>query len=425
MDFFGILFDMKNGSKVPYSKTYFDTLFAAKLAEMQIKTLTGTLPLTFRTSETALRSWTIYGNDNVGKNKLEITADTATVKGVTFTVDAANGTITTSGDSTSSSSNDSQFNFQGDDRKPLSDGVLSDGMIFSCDGIGVGKRCCVAYYTANNTYIAEQPVSGGGTIISIPENADKYRFYVRKTQAADGEDVTFKPMLRLPDTSADFEPYQQGVGQRTRNLFPSAAAETKTNGNLSVTCDGNGGYTINKTGALSEETVVTFDIPEFTTPISQGRGGSGIIALFNTKMTTGFQIWFYYDDTYIAYFSLSTAPNRVISNYEALSGVTINRIGFRTSSTASVSTVTGTLTPMTVDDGIAPTDFILHGYEIPLTISQAGQTTKNYDIFVGSEPLTEGQSVSDTQTIEVFEGENTIDTILYNKHEMSITYKGG
>ena len=74
MDFFGILFDMKNGKKVPYSKTYFDTLFAAKLAEMQVKTLTGTLPLTFVTNENHLRSWTIYGNNNVGENKFDVAA---------------------------------------------------------------------------------------------------------------------------------------------------------------------------------------------------------------------------------------------------------------------------------------------------------------------------------------------------------------
>lgn len=40
-------------------------------------------------------------------------------------------------------------------------------------------------------------------------------------------------------------------------------------------------------------------------------------------------------------------------------------------------------------------------------------------------PLTEGQSVTDTQTINTFEGENTIDTTMTNKPNMSITYKGG
>lgn len=64
MNFFDIMFGKKYGA-IPFSKNYFDTLFAAKLAEMQIKTLTGTLPLTFTTSETALRSWTIYGNNTV------------------------------------------------------------------------------------------------------------------------------------------------------------------------------------------------------------------------------------------------------------------------------------------------------------------------------------------------------------------------
>ena len=78
MDFFGILFDIKNGKKVPYSKTYFDTLFAESLAG--VTTITGTLPLTFTTSETALRSWTIYGAD------IEH-VETASGKSITFYTD--------------------------------------------------------------------------------------------------------------------------------------------------------------------------------------------------------------------------------------------------------------------------------------------------------------------------------------------------
>lgn len=61
MNYFDILFQMKTGNKVPYSKDYFDALFAAKLAEMQIKTLTGTLPMMFRANGTALIDYRIYG----------------------------------------------------------------------------------------------------------------------------------------------------------------------------------------------------------------------------------------------------------------------------------------------------------------------------------------------------------------------------
>lgn len=63
------------------------------------------------------------------------------------------------------------------------------------------------------------------------------------------------------------------------------------------------------------------------------------------------------------------------------------------------------------------------GYYVPLTISQAGQTDKTYDIYIGDSPLTEGETVSKTSTgidIELFEGENTVSTTLYNKPEMKL-----
>ena len=49
--------------------------------------------------------------------------------------------------------------------------------------------------------------------------------------------------------------------------------------------------------------------------------------------------------------------------------------------------------------------------------------TNHEDIYIGASPLTEGQTVSNTQDIEVFEGENTIDTTLYNKPVMEIEYE--
>lgn len=48
------------------------------------------------------------------------------------------------------------------------------------------------------------------------------------------------------------------------------------------------------------------------------------------------------------------------------------------------------------------------------------------DIYIGDSPLTKGETVSKTSTgvdIELFEGENTVSTTLYNKPEMEIKYK--
>lgn len=79
-----------------------------------------------------------------------------------------------------------------------------------------------------------------------------------------------------------------------------------------------------------------------------------------------------------------------------------------------------------VSEGVTVIPYEPYGYQIPLTISKQGQTDKNYDIFIGDAPLTEGKTVSKASTgvdIELFEGENTISTTLYNKPEMTIKYK--
>lgn len=50
----------------------------------------------------------------------------------------------------------------------------------------------------------------------------------------------------------------------------------------------------------------------------------------------------------------------------------------------------------------------------------------DYTFYIGDSPLTEGETVSKSSTgvdIELFEGENTISTTLYNKPEMEIRYK--
>ena len=57
------------------------------------------------------------------------------------------------------------------------------------------------------------------------------------------------------------------------------------------------------------------------------------------------------------------------------------------------------------------------------TATLYGVYTSNIPIYIGTDPLTEGETVSKTSTgvdIELFEGENTISTTLYNKPSMEI-----
>lgn len=138
------------------------------------------------------------------KNLLEITAATKIFNGVTFTVDKIAGTITASNTATS----DSQFDFQGN-AKSIADGIIKNGMIYSCEGTTSNLICALSYYDSSNAYISEQRATTSGTIISIPSNATGYKFWVRKRPAAGSDAFVFKPMLREASIADDtFEPYQ-------------------------------------------------------------------------------------------------------------------------------------------------------------------------------------------------------------------------
>lgn len=73
-------------------------------------------------------------------------------------------------------------------------------------------------------------------------------------------------------------------------------------------------------------------------------------------------------------------------------------------------------------------EFIPYGYQVPITVSQTGQTYKNYVIYIGDSQLTDGETITKSSTgvdIELFEGENTVSTTLTNKPIMEIKYNGG
>ena len=76
---------------------------------------------------------------------------------------------------------------------------------------------------------------------------------------------------------------------------------------------------------------------------------------------------------------------------------------------------------MLVKGSTAPSTYVPFGYEIPISVNGTPQT-----FYIGDTPLTAGESISKTSTgvdIDLFEGENTVSTTLYNKPEMTIKYK--
>lgn len=241
MDFFGILFDMKNGKKIPYSKNYFDTLFAENLAG--VTTLTGTLPLTFTTSETKLRSWTIYGadiehvetasgksitfhtdedklrdwtiygNDNVGKNKFE----TPNISENWYTVKwrVENGVLKGVGKYNESAPH-TRPRLQG--QLPAGSYILSGSPDYTTTNIRLQIGTCTDSRGNNFAILGYDEGSG----FSFTLQADSWVSVRVWTDAAlyqQAIDVSIPIMIRPADTSADFEPYQIGIGQRTNNGY--------------------------------------------------------------------------------------------------------------------------------------------------------------------------------------------------------------
>lgn len=153
------------------------------------------------------------------KNLLEITAETKTTNGVTFTSDIVNGTITAEGQTTNTSEG-SQYNFQGDGLRVINNiesGMLMSLEVESTPTITSGAYLAIGYYNSQQNYISEQRciISVGELALSIPSNAAYYRLFVRKTRTAGGTTVVYKPMLRDGSISDDtFEPYVQPTDER-------------------------------------------------------------------------------------------------------------------------------------------------------------------------------------------------------------------
>lgn len=293
MNFFGILFDMKNGKKIPYSKTYFDTLFAAKLGGSDVKTLTGTLPLTFTTSETALRSWTIYGADiehvdtasgksitfhtdedklrdwvifgnaeGVGertKNLLEVIAETQTINGVTYTIND-DGTVTISGTATA----ESNILLNNISDLPQGDYILSGEK-------DIGTALVYPYVRGGGENVKFDG-TGDGVDFSMG-NYTECKLYVSRNFSGT---VTVKPMIRIANTSPEFIPYgycvpltvsQTGQTDKNYEIFvgdtPLGEGETVSKASTGVdiaTSDGNNTITT----SLSNQPDMSITYNEFT-----------------------------------------------------------------------------------------------------------------------------------------------------------------
>lgn len=176
--------------------------------------------------------------------------------------------------------------------------------------------------------------------------------------------------------------YPSECGERTENVMPSAPAETKTNNGITVTCDGNGVYTLS--GTSIGGSVVIFSIPEFQIPISVGQGGQGTMSLFNTLPNGQVSLAYMNNGATIDTWSINSA-NRKNNTYSTMSGKICNAIQFYVPNGNKCDCI---IKPCFTNDSIYPANYIPFGYKLPLL---SGSTP--VDIYIGDDTLSTDEYV--------------------------------
>jgi hypothetical protein len=272
--------------------------------------------------------------------------------------------------------------------------ITSGGALHSAPTVG--------FFDSNDNQIGTAPHDPSVKFISFttPVNCTYIRASVYKIDIDEA-------MLVSGSTAPDhYIPYQQGVGERTENKFDGNFEQ-----GLYRTYDGTPvgslRYIRSDKQVISSEEIYTFS---FNCP-NVGHAGSGVDVWVSFWDANNNYLGYKQETQYTEHTTFTTPEN---AGYVALFvGAGLDR----------VMTPTDISDVMLVKGSTAPSTYIPYGYQIPLTVSQQGQTDKNYDIYIGDTPLTEGETVSKTSTgvdIELFEGENVVSTTLYNKPKMEI-----
>lgn len=399
------LYELLKASKgLPVSDSY--AALWTKKAESGIKTLTGRLPLFFSTSESKLRDWVIYGNNEPGKNLLDLGEYDNTAFGLRAF--AEDGQLRIVGKYNDTSAH-TPFRFY----TYLEAGsyILSGSPNYSNTGYAIQAGTVIN--SSGAEFVAIGYDRGDGLSFTL-ESASWVAIRVYTGVAAYGIDVDFALpiMLRKADTSEAFEPYQKGVGERTKNKANISGTDTTQFGGRWYA---ENGY-LRAVGKYNDN--AAHSQPRFYYDLL---AGSYTVTGSPDYTTTGIRILVGTYNRQTDTFTLLGDDRGSGFTFTLTESTTIS-LRFFTASSLYQQDIDLTI-PFMLRKADTTPEFIPYGYQVPITVSQTGQTTKNHEIFVGQAPLTEGQSVSDTQPIEVFEGEQTISTALTNKPVMTIKYK--
>ena len=369
---------------------------------------TGVLPLTFTAKAENAADWTIYGNDEPGENHWHQNAYSTTINNVLISADTSSLTISSNGSSAMISATSDVW------KNAIKTLIGSGEYTYQYTITGTHTNMAIGFYKSDGTIVFTSNQNAySGTFTS--DNTEYYNgFYLPNGWSGN---ITVTQMLVKGSTAPDhYIPYQQGVGERTANLADFIAPvytydnfyaiKTLAQAQRQPHCIflDTGDYII-----YANLTSDLWDIKAFTETgevISDNRfSGESLIShapsqyWFNLTWKEGGSNYWYF-----------------VSRLDLSRGVVIH---LQQPTWILICSNTSKATQFSITPGsTAPAEYSPYGYEIPLTINNTPQT-----FYIGDNPLTAGQSISKTSTgvdLELFEGENTVSTTLYNKPSMEI-----
>ena len=340
-----------------------------------VENKTSTLPIDASATAGNLLDWTVDGNNNIGKNVIQL-GESQTRDGVTLTIDSQAGTVIMNGDTAAA---ESGFSLNLFDTSSL---VGGDYIFSGCpDGGSSTTYDLYLYNRTDQVYMGRLYSSSDAVTVTI-ESGKQYVLYIQCKKAQVYNNVVFKPMLRPANTTSTFEPYQIGVGVRTKNLVDITGYDGvlfdvrwyEDNGQLKAS----GTYSDN--AAHSQ--------PRFYAELSAGTytlSGSPDYAQTGVRLMVGTC-------------TDAQGSNFAVLGYDTGSGYSFTLqagswISVRVYTAASLyQQSVDLILPIMLRPADTTPEFIPHGYEIPM---QAKQRTKN-----NFEIIPSAQIIAETGTLK-------------------------